>query len=178
MRNKAFLHRTVLLLLSPFLASGSQQSGLAVSPNSSSAPPRYISRDWDCLEIFEQNISVSEKKDFWSRSHIAMGEKRDFGGIFCRENAQYESLYLPEFLLCILRALLLSLKLYFPLGAGCIFCGILLCCLIPRSTLKMFVWFNKLILNDLIRRARLVLFGLIMLKMLFPEVFRFFSFLP
>lgn len=42
--------------------------------------------------------------------------------------------------------------------------------------LKMFVWFNKLILNDLIQIARLVLFGLIMLKVLFPEVFRFFRF--
>lgn len=44
--------------------------------------------------------------------------------------------------------------------------------------LKKFVWFKKLMLNDLIQIARLVLFGLIMLKMLFPEVLRFFSFLP
>lgn len=44
--------------------------------------------------------------------------------------------------------------------------------------LKMFGWFNKLILNDLLQIVRLELFGLIMLKMLFPEVFRVFSFLP
>ena len=96
----------------------------------------------------------------------------------CPVVSQYESLYLPQFLLCLLRSLLLYLKFYFLLGAGCIFCASLLFCPIPWSMLKMFVWFNKLIWNDLIQRDRLVLFGLIMLKMLFPEVLRFFSFLP
>lgn len=106
-----------------------------------------------------------------------MGKERlqlDFLQGKCLVLSQYELLYLPEFLqspwdLCFC--------LHFPLGAGCIFCVILLCCPLPWSMLKMFGWFNKLILNDLLQIVRLELFGLIMLKMLLPEVFRVFSFL-
>uniref|UniRef100_A0A8B9CK92 Uncharacterized protein n=1 Tax=Anser brachyrhynchus TaxID=132585 RepID=A0A8B9CK92_9AVES len=80
----------------------------------------------------------------------------------CPLVSQYESLYLPEFLLYFLRPLVLPFKLHFPLGAvyslewlATISCGVLLCCPI-----------------------QLVLFGLIMLKMLLARVFKFFSSLP
>lgn len=133
--------------------------------------------------IFEQNISVPGKKKriLVKIPHCCGGKEGlpwDFLQGKCSVVSQYEPLYLPEFLLCLLRHLLLSPKLHFPLCIGCIFSGILLCCPIPWSMLKKFVWFKKLMLNDLIQIARLVLFGLIMLKMLFPEVLRFFSFLP
>lgn len=101
--------------------------------------------------------------------------RQDFLQEKCLVLSQYELLYLPKFLQSSWD---LYFWLHFPLGAGCIFCVILLCCSVPWSVLKMFGWFNKLIKNYLLQIVRLELFALIMLKMLFPEVFRVFSFLP
>lgn len=122
-----------------------------------------------------------KKKSLVKFTGFCGGKRRlwwDFMQGKCPLVSQYESLYLPEFLPYLLRPLVLPFKLHFPLGPGCISCGMLLCCPIWWSVLKLFVWFYKLLLNDLIQIARLVLFGLIMLKMLFARVFRFFSFLP
>lgn len=89
-QNKELPPQTVLVLQSSFLASGSQQSGLAASPNPFSGPPRCIPRDWDCLKTFEQDISVSEKKMKFDQDYTLLwGKKRDFVGIFCRENARW-----------------------------------------------------------------------------------------
>lgn len=62
--------------------------------------------------------------------------------------SQCESLYLPEILLCLLRALLLFLKLHFALSAGCIFCGVAVLpyamiyaqnvCLLQQADTKLF----------------------------------------
>lgn len=74
-QNEEFPQHTVLLIQLLFLASDSQHSELAASPNPFSGCPRSISRDWDCLEIFEQNISVSEgekKKKKFVQDHTLL----------------------------------------------------------------------------------------------------------
>lgn len=78
-QSKEFPHQTVLLLLFLGLASCSQQSGWAASPNPSSGHPRCISRHWDCFEIFEQNISepgVKKKKEVGQDHMLLWGKRR------------------------------------------------------------------------------------------------------
>lgn len=166
-----FPHQTLLLLLFSCLASGSQQDGLAESPSPLSGTPRCISRDWHCKSLNRTFLCHKKTPKISLIKIICLcgGKER------LQWESQYELLYLPKVLQSPWD---LYFCLHFPLGAACIFCVILPCCSVPWSVLEMFGWFNKLILNDLLQIVRLELFGLIMLKMLFPEVFRFFGFLP
>lgn len=166
-----FPHQTLLLLLFSCLASGSQQDGLAESPSPLSGTPRCISRDWHCKSLNRTFLCHKKTPKISLIKIICLcgGKER------LQWESQYELLYLPKVLQSPWD---LYFCLHFPLGAACIFCVILPCCSVPWSMLEVFGWFNKLILNDLLQIVRLELFGLIMLKMLFPEVFRFFGFLP